>query len=279
MSKRLLKRQNRLKAWLQNIWGLFSAWWHTRRLFVKITVITAVSLLALTGGAVLAVSLWVRPPDDVEILINLPTPSVPALPSGASPPPSAPPGADEGLYTARGGVYTFLLAGVNEGMADTLMVATLDIELGTCHVLSIPRDTVVARAPRSVKKISSAYSQRRSTWDDEPGIPQLKKEVSTLIGFQPQYTAIVDYSAFLRLVAAIGGVEFNVPMRMYVPSEGIDLRAGVQTLNANQALQLVRFRYDHRTGAGYDDYGRMKVQQQFLAAAAKEGFIQLDKIS
>jgi LCP family protein required for cell wall assembly len=263
MPKRLLTQQNRITA-------RFAAWWRRRRLAARIAMIAGLSVLALGLTLMLTLWMWIRPPAYVPIE---PPPIVPNLnlPPGVSPPVHGGPGEEERV-TPRGGIYTFLLAGIHEGSTDTLMVATLDTERGTCHVLSVPRDTLIARAPRTVKKINSAYSQRQNTWDNEPGIKQLKKEIATLIGFQPQYTAVVDYNAFRRLVTAIDGVEFNVPMRMYVPAEGIDLYPGWQHLNADQALQLVRFRYNPGSGTGYDDYGRMRMQQQFLATAAKKAF-------
>jgi LCP family protein required for cell wall assembly len=198
---------------------------------------------------------------------NQPTPPDFFFPPGASSVVNATGGPD---ISARKGIYTFLLVGINEGNTDTLMVATLDVELQTCGVLSIPRDTVVGASTRSNKKINAAYSQRSNTWDDEPGMPQLKKEVATIIGFRPQYSSVISYNAFIRLVNAVDGIDFDVPMRMYVPTEGIDLQKGPQHLNGDQALQLVRFRYNHSTLQGYDDYGRMRVQQQVLAATAKK---------
>ncbi|MCL2003031.1 MAG: LCP family protein [Oscillospiraceae bacterium] len=282
MPKRLLKRQNRFSIGRNRLWTRMksvprrlAAWWGRRHLATKIALAAAAFLAAIVLVGVVSLRMWIRAPAGPDIIINRPSPSAPVLPSGASPLPmpsgedthDPPPGPE---YVRREGVYTFLLAGVNEGLTDTLMVATLDTAQGVCHVLSIPRDAAVANAPRSIQKINSAYSQQRNTWDDEPGIAQMKKEIATLIGFQPQYAAVVDYNAFLRLVTVIGGVRFNVPMRMHVPYEGIDLQPGLQDLNADQALQLVRFRYDPVTGRGYDDYGRMRMQQQFLAAAAKK---------
>lgn len=250
--------------------GRFLSWWGRRRLAVRISIIAVASVLLLVMGTALAVRLYVRAPDDNEPIIpNIPTPSSTIMPSGTSPDSEDPDDQtdDEIGFVKRDGVYTFLLAGLNEGLTDTLMVATLDTEQKTCHVLSIPRDTVIENATRRLKKINSAYTQQKNV--DEPGIAQLKKEVGTLIGFQPQYAAIVDYNAFVKLIDTIKGVDFNVPMNMYVAGEGINLRKGQQTLTGNQALQLVRFRVN-ADGTGYNDYGRMETQQQLLIAAAKK---------
>ncbi|MDR0293781.1 MAG: LCP family protein [Oscillospiraceae bacterium] len=250
----------------------FAAWWGRRRLSARISLIIAALLLIFIGGTALAIRLWISRPPEVPIVPNRPSPSGEILPSGASP--AQPSGGAEVSpqgYVKRDGVYTFILAGANQGLTDTLMVATLDTKQGTCHVLSIPRDTAVESAPRTIKKINSAYSQQKNV--DEPGIAQMKKEIATLIGFQPQYAAVVDYNGFKRLITAIDGIDFNVPMNMRVDGEGINLQKGQQHLNADQALQLVRFRVnyiDGKYGAGYDDYGRMAMQQEVLKVAAKK---------
>jgi LCP family protein required for cell wall assembly len=161
------------------------------------------------------------------------------------------------------------------------MVAALDVVQGTCHVMSVPRDTMVIRAPRSSKKINAAFRQRRNTWDDEPGMPQLKKEIATLIGYRPQYSVVVDYKAVESLIDALGYVEFDVPVRMNVPLEGINLQRGPQRLNGEQAMQLLRFRGYGRNALKHyldtedpinDDFGRMKIQQLFLTEAGKKAF-------
>jgi LCP family protein required for cell wall assembly len=246
-------------------------------LAVRVTIIALLSVTALAMLGVIAVRLWVRPPAPADIVLNIPSrtdlfPS-PGITAG---PRDTDAGDEDAGYERREGVFTFLLAGIHDGLTDTIMVATLDTVQGSCHVVSIPRDTAIESAPRGIRKINGAFSQQRNV--EEPGIPQLKKEIATLIGYQPQYSAIVNYRAFVRLVNAVGGVEFNVPMRMYVPYEGIDLHAGRRVLNGSQALQLVRFRYDPVTGRGYDDYGRMRVQQQFLAAAAEQALSNWTKV-
>ncbi len=242
---------------------------------VKIALIAGATLLVLALGLFITAMLWVRPPGGGDIQINRPSPSVEfplasplPTPSGTVAPSVKPSPAENG-YVRREGVYTFLLAGSNEGLTDTLMVATLDTKAGTCHMLSIPRDTVVGSASRSIKKINGAYSQRSGIDEEDRGIPNLKQEIATLIGYQPEYAAVVDYRGFKRLIQAVDGVDFYVPIRMYVPAEGINLQKGQQHLNADEALQLVRFRVG-ANGAGYDDYGRMETQQKLLAAVGSK---------
>ncbi|MDR1669555.1 MAG: LCP family protein [Oscillospiraceae bacterium] len=257
----------------RSVFGIIRAWWREVHKALKITIMIIIGLLAASLGLLIIFlvgkSMLYQQPGDNNIQINQPSPSgtvpsVSPLPTPSGTVPSVRPSPDHG-YVKREGVYTFLLAGSNQGLTDTLMVATLDTKAGTCHMLSIPRDTAVASAPRSLKKINGAYSQRSGIDEEDQGITNLKKEIATLIGYQPEYAAVVDYNGFKRLIQAIDGIDFNVPMRMYLPSEGINLQKGEQHLNADEALQVVRFRVGVN-GAGYDDYGRMETQQKLLGA-------------
>jgi anionic cell wall polymer biosynthesis LytR-Cps2A-Psr (LCP) family protein len=82
--------------------------------------------------------------------------------------------------------------------------------------------------------------------------------------------ALVDLDAFIELVDLVGGVEFDVPMDMQYadPAQDlyIDLKAGMQTLDGEHAMQLVRYRKGYAT----QDLERTRVQQQFLKALAKK---------
>ena len=110
--------------------------------------------------------------------------------------------------------YTFLLVGRDTGgggNTDTLMVMAYDIPNQTLNVMSIPRDTMV-NVPWDIKRINSVYNY--APYYDKDGIQFLKEEVSYLIGFQPDYTIVVEWEAVGELVDAIGGVEFDVPIDM-----------------------------------------------------------------
>ena len=71
-------------------------------------------------------------------------------------------------------------------------------------------------------------------------------------------------------VDLVGGVEFDVPMDMNYedPSQNlyIHLQKGLQTLDCEQAMGLVRFRKGYAT----QDIQRTQTQQQFLKALAKQ---------
>ena len=158
--------------------------------------------------------------------------------------------------------------GTDEGgyRTDTMMLFSVNRATGSMSLVSIPRDTLIY-CEYSVPKINSAYGWASG---GEAGMEQLLMRVGEIIGFQPDGYVLVDLSVFEQLVDTMGGVTFNVPVDMHYsdPSQNltIDLSAGEQHLNGEQAMQVVRF----RSGYAMQDLGRVETQRAFLSAAIKQ---------
>lgn len=157
---------------------------------------------------------------------------------------------------------TFLLLGVdtNDGSksgsrTDTMMLFKVDKKTGKISVLSIPRDTRTRIRGRAQEdKINHAHAY---------GGPELSvKAVKDLLGIELEYYVKVDYQIVKEFVDLIGGVEVDVPMDI----KGTNIKKGVQVLNGEQALQFLRFRKGYQD----QDLGRIRAQQQFIKAAAKQ---------
>jgi len=172
--------------------------------------------------------------------------------------------------------YTFLIFGLTEGLnANTIMVAAFDAESKTGYLVSIPRDTLVD-VQRGSRKIVSAYPVGRlGGGGHDGGVERMRYEVATLIGFRPDFYVSIDYEAFYRLVDSVGGVEIDVPFRMYYhdPYQDlqIDLQPGLQILDGYNALRFARY----RTGTPgisptISDYQRIEHQQQVIAAVVSQ---------
>jgi len=167
--------------------------------------------------------------------------------------------------------FTVLIAGQDNvgdiGLTDVLMLANVDVENGSIDVMSIPRDTAID-LPWDYRKINGVFAITGS-------IDRLVDEVERMVGFRPDFYVSLNLRAFAELVDELGGVPFNVPMRMVYddpydwPPLHIDLWPGPQTLNGNQAIQLVRWRQNN-DGFGHGDMGRIANQQAFLYALAGE---------
>lgn len=168
--------------------------------------------------------------------------------------------------------YTVLVLGRDTGgggNTDTMLLASYDVTNQKATVMSIPRDTMV-NVNWDVKKINSVYNMYGQ---GDKGIAALYKEVSQLVGFEPDYQVIVEWEAVGKLVDAIGGVNFDVPYNMSYHDPYQDLvieqSKGYRLLDGDDAMQVIRWRKNDG-GNGIGDSGRMQIQQDFLKAVIKQ---------
>lgn len=148
---------------------------------------------------------------------------------------------------------------------DTIMVLSVDPTTKTGFILSVPRDSYVQiSGTQEYTKINHAHSRG--------GTDLAIATIKDFLGIPIHHYMKVDYQALFKTVDDLGGVEFDVPidMKYYdsasVPPLDIDLKAGLQTLNGEQAMGLLRF----RKGYPDQDLGRIRTQQSFLEAVMKK---------
>lgn len=174
--------------------------------------------------------------------------------------------------------YTILLVGTDIASAstDTIMLVSYDVTNQNATVMSIPRDTLVSTfGTNRYTRINSIYA---AYGRGEAGMDALSKAVSELVGFVPDYRVFVGWELVGQMVEALGGVEFDVPFHMEYddPAQNLHIyvEKGLQTLNGDQAMQLVRWRKNNpgvSSGGGTgSDLDRLKVQQGFLKAVLKQ---------
>lgn len=237
----------------------------------KVITTVVCCLLAFVVGGTIALRGWIKPPEIPTAPVE-PEETVPEQPEEPAEP------TDDELYPDDGytgdmptvsgerkeGVYTILLVGTDmgDGNTDTIMVATYDTKNQNVSIMSIPRDTMI-NASWDIKKINSVYSR----YSD--GIGALKTQISRLVGFTPDFYVKVELSMFVELVDLVGGVEFYVPQDMNYDDDWQDLHIhleeGLQVLDGESAMELVRFR---RYAEG--DIKRVQVQQDFMKALIQE---------
>ena len=163
-------------------------------------------------------------------------------------------------------ILTVLLMGVdardpNElARADVTILASLNLDTKRVNLISIPRDTRAAIAGTNLtRKINYAHATG--------GAERMVETVENLLGVNVHYYVEVNFKGFSECIDILGGVDYNVERRMYLPDEGIDLAAGQQKLTGDKALQYVRWRGDPTA-----DIGRIGRQQKFLEALMKQAF-------
>ena len=171
--------------------------------------------------------------------------------------------------------YTVLILGRDTGgggNTDTMLLASYDVTNQKATVMSIPRDTMV-NIPYDVKKINGVYNYGGG---GEAGIQYLYKEISQLVGFEPDYQVVVEWEAVGQIVDAMDGVWFDGPRNMNYddPLQNLHIHQekGYRLLSGEDAMEVLRYRRDNDKRYGYPegDVGRIKTQQAFLSAMVEQ---------
>lgn len=172
-----------------------------------------------------------------------------------------------------------LLLGINDGMSDTLMLASYDMVNQYVNMISIPRDTFYYRegwAPYAAHKINAIYNSQ--------GVVATAEAVSSVLyGMPIHYYSIVNFEDIRKVMDVIGGVTVNIPFHMkYIDTTKgkelyIDIPAGDQVIDSSNVIEFLRFRktnpaYARQGYKSYDsgDIKRTETQQAFVRAVIKE---------
>lgn len=176
----------------------------------------------------------------------------------------------ESAFTEVNGVKNILFLGRDDssGLADSVILASVDTENTALTLVQIPRDTYIALGEEHYKKINGASGILG-------GDDKLCDKLSQAFGLRVDGYVSFDTRIIEELVDTFGGVEVNVPMDMDYddPYQGlsIHLQKGRQRLSGSEAVGFVRYR------AGYlrADLGRIDAQKIFLSAFAKSALEKL----
>ena len=169
---------------------------------------------------------------------------------------------------------------LDSSLTDTIMVASYNPNTQKANLLSIPRDTFTGKNTKkavAAQKINALYNINKTP-------EKTLAAVNELTGLDIKYYVVVKTEALIKLVDAIGGVTFNVPIDMKYddPTQDlhIDLKAGEQLIDGNKAEQLLRWRHSNNIKGvgmttypseyGNDDFGRMRTQRDFIIATLKQ---------
>lgn len=163
-----------------------------------------------------------------------------------------------------------LLMGLNQNLADTIMVVSFDYEAKHVDLISIPRDTYYYREEYrhspGFLKINAIYQKTKEPLETAMAVSEI------LLGMPLHFYAIVDYDGIKEIVDTMGGVSMNIPFHMKYtditdkPPLYIDIPAGEQVLDGEHAVQFLRYRKGYREG----DIGRVKAQQEFMKSAFRQ---------
>lgn len=224
-------------------------------------VVTLLSLLFLTVAVVVTVKYVVRAPEPVTDGEDQQTQQ-----DGTAEDSDAIQTISNGRERKSKYCYNILLYGVDNdaGGSDTNMLMRFDAVNKTVDVVSLPRDTLMSNG----HKLNSSYNNG--------GTEKLRSNIEDMLGVPVDFYVSVDLKGFITLIDQIDGVDFDVPEDMDYDDPYQDLhihfKKGLQHLNGQQAMEVVRFRHNNdNTGyGGQQDLGRIGTQQAFLKTVAQK---------
>lgn len=153
------------------------------------------------------------------------------------------------------------------GRSDTNILVHVSADRENVTLISIPRDSMVA-APVDCNDPLGPTVVRQ--WNENYSLGGARCTATTVeraTGVRVDHFVVVDFNGFADIVDALGGVTVKVPQAIHDKDAHLDVEAGTQRLNGDQALGYVRARKSIGDGS---DLGRIKRQQAFLKGLAQE---------
>lgn len=188
---------------------------------------------------------------------------------------------DIATVRASDGKVNVLVMGVDvEGLrTDAIMLVTYDTEANTVRALSIPRDTRMFIGSK-YQKINAAHAIGGSNGKPK-GAQGTVEAVTRLTNIPINYYIEFSFSGIAKCMDALGPVEFEIPDlnndgvgMVYddpVQNLHINLKPGLQKLNGEQIVHLLRYRKGNKINGvrrtyKNGDIDRIAVQQDFVKA-------------
>jgi LCP family protein required for cell wall assembly len=150
-------------------------------------------------------------------------------------------------------------ASQGEDDTDTLMLVHVPADHRYVQIVSLPRDSWVNIPGHGMNKINAALAL---------GGPQLMvSTVEHLTGLTVNDYVEVNFTGFVKVIDALGGVNICLPYAVDDPYSGLDISAGMHHVDGMTALEFARDRHSFPTS----DLARIQDQQQLIATAITEG--------
>ena len=235
---------------------------HPFRLLVKI-IAAVIGVVAVSGVSLAAYALF-----DVAASVKPSVKLVDAKGNVVAPP----------EIGAMDGSFNVLLAGSDSGggdaaygdrgeaLNDVTMLLHVSADHQTATVISFPRDMYVAIPSCPDPKGGSFDAMSRQKINNTlsyGGLACTVLTVEKLTGLDIPYAGVIEFDGVIEMSNAVGGVPVCVAGDIKDPYTGLDVKAGENTLQGQQALAFLRTR--HGVGDG-SDLGRISNQQVFLSS-------------
>jgi LCP family protein required for cell wall assembly len=153
--------------------------------------------------------------------------------------------------------------------SDTIILAHLFGDTDQAQLVSFPRDswvTIPAYTDPTTGELVQEHQGKLNSAFQEGGPALLIRTLEQLTGLRVDNYAQIDFDGFQAMVNTLGGVEVCLSEPAKDSFSGIDLPAGRQTIEGEQALAFVR----QRKGLPNGDLDRIARQQQFIGAIVRK---------
>jgi LCP family protein required for cell wall assembly len=153
--------------------------------------------------------------------------------------------------------------------SDSIMLAHISPDRRV-SVISFPRDSLVQLPecdPYARTEGTPGYFGMINAAMYHGGPPCVVRTIESLTDIRVDHFVHLSFMSFRDVVDAIGGVRMCIPEPMSDRRSHLDIDAGDQVLDGDQALSFVRARYEIGDGG---DIGRIDRQQMFLGALADQ---------
>ena len=161
--------------------------------------------------------------------------------------------------------------GQESNNSDVMMLVHLAANREHVTVVSFPRDLLVPLPACTDPETQTVYPAmdlaqlNGALGNGGPGCTVAA--INQLTGLSIDHFMMADFNAVEELSNTLGGVEVCVNQPVNDPLSGLDLPAGVSSVQGEQALAFLRTR--HGFGNGGDE-GRIRAQQSFLSSMARK---------
>jgi LCP family protein required for cell wall assembly len=149
--------------------------------------------------------------------------------------------------------------GFDSGTLNSDSIMLLHMGSGKPVLISIPRDSYVPIPGHGNNKLNAALAFGGPTL--------LVQTVEQVTGLKIDHYMGIGFGGLVSVVNSIGGVQMCLPSAVQDSYSGVNLKAGCQNLNGDQALAFVRDRHSFATG----DLQRIQDQRAFLKALLDKG--------
>jgi LCP family protein required for cell wall assembly len=156
-------------------------------------------------------------------------------------------------YSSR--LLNFLIIGKNQGLTDTLIIASINPDTNKIVLVSVPRD--LYHRGRKINELLYNY-----------GIDNLEAALKEITGLKIDRYIVFNFDSFNEVIDSIGGIDVDVtkdlidysypgPNNTYKP---ITFKKGHYVMNGQTALKYARSR------KSTSDFDRSKRQQQIITS-------------